>query len=286
MNRSATLRLALLALSALAAISSNVLPVQAQDTPAGEVVEYKGTVAPSLQAAVSPRIDGLLTEIRLTAGQSVKKGDLLFEFGSRDKELSVALGQARLEQAEADLRLAETTLNTAKNLRTKNVASEMQYLQAEARRDVAAAKVKEARANLQLAELALEQMRLYAPISGIVSPPLISIGEYITRESREHSELATIAQLDPVHVIGRVPASAYFERGTTVTSIEQAAHQREFGLVLPTGDVYPHQGRFVAGSYAFDPTTQMAEVTIEFPNPDLLLRPGLNVILRSTAHKQ
>jgi membrane fusion protein (multidrug efflux system) len=31
----------------------------------------------------------------------VKKGDLLFEFGSRDKELSVALAQATLKQAEA-----------------------------------------------------------------------------------------------------------------------------------------------------------------------------------------
>jgi membrane fusion protein (multidrug efflux system) len=43
--------------------------------------------------------------------------------------------------------------------------------------------------------------------------------------------------------------------------VEQVARQREVGLVLPTGDVYPHKGRLVAGSYEFNPKTQTTEVT-------------------------
>jgi hypothetical protein len=43
--------------------------------------------------------------------------------------------------------------------------------------------------------------------------------------------------------------------------VEQVAGQREVGLVLPTGDVYPHKGRLVAGSYEFNPETQTTEVT-------------------------
>jgi multidrug efflux pump subunit AcrA (membrane-fusion protein) len=78
----------------------------------------------------------------------------------------------------------------------------------------------------------------------------------------------------------------YFQRGEIVTSIEQAAEQREFDLVLPTGDKYPHKGRFVAGAYEFDPATQTVEVTVEFPNPNLLLRPGLNVTLQSSIRAQ
>jgi Glycosyl hydrolase family 1 len=64
--------------------------------------------------------------------------------------------------------------------------------------------------------------------------------------------------------------------------LEQTAEQREFGLVLPTGDKYPHNGRLVAGAYEFNPATQTTEVTVEFPNPNLLLRPGLNVTLQSS----
>jgi membrane fusion protein (multidrug efflux system) len=70
--------------------------------------------------------------------------------------------------------------------------------------------------------------------------------------------------------------------GETVPSVEQVAERREFGIVLPNGDKYPHKGRLVGGSYAFNTETQTTEVTAEFPNPDYLLRPGLAVTLQSS----
>jgi hypothetical protein len=121
---------------------------------------------------------------------------------------------------------------------------------------------------------ALQQMKLYAPMTGIISRPLVSEGTYITKETRDQSRLATIVQLDPIRAIGQAPAAMYFKRGEILTSIEQAAARREFSLVLPTGDKYPHK--------AFNPETQTVEVTVEFPKPDLLLRPGLNVTLQSS----
>ncbi len=259
---------------------------EAQTQPVAGTLEYKGTVAAALEGEVAPRIDGLLTAIKFKAGQFVNKGDLLFEFGTRDKELSLALAQAGLKQAEAQLRLADVALKNAETLRNRNVSSEMQYLQAQAQRDIAAATAEQASANVQLAELALSQMKLFAPISGIVSRPYVKEGAYITKEARDQSRLATVAQLDPIHVVGKAPASAYFQRGDTITTVEQAAGQREFDLILPTGDIYPHKGRFVAGNYEFDPVTQTVEVTIEFPNPELTLRPGLDVTLRSFVRRQ
>jgi membrane fusion protein (multidrug efflux system) len=235
---------------------------------------------------VAPRIDGLLTKINFTAGQFVKEGDLLFEFGTRDKELSLALAEAGLKQAEAQLRLAEVNLGNKQILRSRNTGSEMEFLEAEAQRDIAAAKAEEARANVQLAALALSQMKLYSPISGLVSRPLLREGTYITKEARDQSRLATVVQLDPIQVVGQAPAALYFQRSGSgeeaIRSLEQVAGQREFGLILPTGDVYPHKGHLVAGSYAFNPDTQTTEVTVEFPNPDYLLRPGLAVTLQSS----
>jgi RND family efflux transporter MFP subunit len=259
-----------------------ILPVAAQQQPAPEVLEYKGIVAAAREADVAPRIDGLLNKINFTAGQHVKEGDLLFEFGTRDKELTLDLARAGLKQAEAQLRLAEVNLGNKQTLRTRNAASEMEFLEAEAERDIAAAKAEEARANVQLAELALSQMKLYAPISGLISRPLVKQGTYITKEARDQSSLATVVQLDPIIVVGKAPAALYFQRGETPKSLEQVARQRAFGLVLPTGDVYPHKGRLVAGSYEFGPETQTTEVTVEFPNPDYLLRPGLAVTLQSS----
>src|SRR3712207_1718031 len=79
-----------------------IQPVAAQQQSAPEVLEYKGIVAAAREAEVAPRIDGLLNKINFTAGQLVKEGDLLFEFATRDKELTLALAQATAKQAEAD----------------------------------------------------------------------------------------------------------------------------------------------------------------------------------------
>src|SRR5262245_28574180 len=256
--------------------------VAAQQQPASEVLEYKGLVAAAEEAEIAPRLDGLLSKINFTAGQLVNKGDLLFEFGTSDKELSLALAQARLKRVEAQLRVAEVKLSNAQTLRARNVASSMQLLEAQAQRDIAVANVEEARANLQLAEIALRQMKLYAPITGIISRPWVKEGAYITKEARDQSRLATIVQLDPIQVVGQAPAAMYFQRGEILKTVQQAAERREFGVVLPTGDKYPHKGRLVAGTYEFDPATQTTEVTVEFPNPDHLLRPGLSVTLESS----
>jgi multidrug efflux pump subunit AcrA (membrane-fusion protein) len=145
-------------------------------------------------------------KINFAAGQLVKEGDLLFEFASKSNELSLALAQATLKQAEAQLRLAEVNLKNKQTLRARNVGSEMELLETQAQRDIAAAKVEEARANAAIAEIALQQMKLSAPISGIISRSLIKEGAYITKEARDQSRLATIVQLDPINVIGQAPA--------------------------------------------------------------------------------
>jgi len=253
----------------------------AQQQPGLEVIEYNGTVAAAREAEVAARLEGLLSKIDFSAGQLVKQGDLLFEFAPKNNELRLALIQATLKEAEAELQLAEVKLKNKQTLRARNVASEMEFLESQAQRDIAAAKVDEARANAGLAEVDLTNMKLYAPISGIISRPLVKEGAYITKEARDQS-FATIAQLNPIHVIGHAPADKYFQRGEKFTSVEQAAERREFGLVFPTGDKYPLKGHLVGGAYEFNPATQTTEIIVEFPNPDYLLRPGLNVTLQSS----
>src|SRR5262245_50534240 len=128
----------------------------AQQRPGVEVIEYSATVVAAREAEVAPRLEGLLDKIDFKAGQVVKQGDLLFEFAPRNNELRLALAQATLKQAEAELQLSEVNLKNKQTLRARNVASEMEFLQVQAQRDIAAAKVDEARANVGLTEIDLK----------------------------------------------------------------------------------------------------------------------------------
>ena len=54
-----------------------------------------------------------------------------------------------------------------------------------------------------------------------------------------------------------------------------------FSLILPNGERFPQVGRYVGGGYEFEAETQTIVLWLEFPNPDYLLRPGLQVTLQS-----
>ena len=48
-----------------------------------------------------------------------------------------------------------------------------------------------------------------------------------------------------------------------------------FQLLLGDGSTYPYPGRFRSGDRAVDPTTGTLEVTLDFPNPQATLLPGV-----------
>jgi len=261
----------------------SIFPVLAQTlTESGkEVREFPGIVVPARTAEVSPRYNALLSKIDFLPGQFVEEGSLLFEFRTYDQELAVQIDQSKLQRAEADLRMAELTLTNKRDLRRKKVISETETLQAEASRDIAAANVVEARLAVKLSESVLKNMKLYAPISGIISRSFVAEGAFITKEAREQSSMALITQLNPIRVIYHIPFEVYAQTVEVLKTSDQANQQREISLILPNGEKFPHLGRLVTGSNEFNRETQMIDILAEFPNPSNLLRPGLNVTVQT-----
>jgi membrane fusion protein, multidrug efflux system len=48
-----------------------------------------------------------------------------------------------------------------------------------------------------------------------------------------------------------------------------------FQLLLGDGSTYPYPGRFRSGDRAVDPQTSTLEITLDFPNPQAMLLPGI-----------
>ena len=220
-------------LSVSAFFSSSMISARAQiSTESGaEDREFHGTIVPARTAEISPRYNGLLSKIHFIPGQFVEEGNLLFEFRANDQELSVEIDQSKLQRAEADLRMAELTFKNKQHLHAKKIVSEPETLQAEASRDIAAANVAEARLTLQLSQSMLKNMKLYAPISGIISRPFVAEGAFITKEAREQSSMALITQLNPIRVIYQIPFGVYAQTVEILKTSEQASKRATRNIV-------------------------------------------------------
>jgi RND family efflux transporter MFP subunit len=204
----------------------------------------------------------------------------LFEFDTTKEDLELERDRARLQRAEAQLRIADLVFKNNETLRKKGAVSDRQLAESEASKDVAAAALAEARAQVRASEITLKEMKLYAPIAGLIGRPTVAEGAYITKAAREQSKLAQITQLDPIQVIAYVPFDIYAGPRQIFSSEAEARERMEFSLTLPNGEKYPKVGRFSGGAYGFDSKAQVMEVLIDFPNPTHLLRPGLAVTVQ------
>lgn len=246
---------------------------------------FKGIVAPARSYDIAPPFDGQVIKIHFVPGEFVEKGALLFTLDTTKENLELERDQARLLRAEAQLRMAELALKNNAELRKKNVVSERQYLDSEAQKDIAAADAAEARVQVKGDEIKIEKMKLYAPFSGIMSRSTVAEGAHLIKEARENTGMATITALDPIQVKTSIPYEVYVNHlklltlGGTTLDRSEAMDRIEVFVTLPNGQRLPQVGKIVGGGYEFDPKTQDMEVMVDFPNPGLLLRPGLQVTL-------
>jgi membrane fusion protein, multidrug efflux system len=244
---------------------------------------FKGIVAPARSYAIAPPFDGQVIKIHFVPGQYVEKGALLFTLDTANEELELERDQARLLRVEAQLRIAELVLKNNTELRKKNVVSERQFVESEAQRDVAAAAVAEARVQVRGDEMRIKEMKRYAPFAGIMSRASVAEGAYVIKQTG----MAMVTELDPIEVTARVPYEVYAEHLKLLKydgkflNPKEAMERIEVFVTLPNGEKLPQIGKISGGGYEFDPNTQVMEVMVDFPNPGLLLRPGLAVKLQA-----
>lgn len=269
--------IAMLAIGLLAGFGAVVVNAQESSAP---IAEFEGTVVAAREAEITPIVNGWLNKINFKPGEYVQQGTTLFEFSQTPQKLRIKQAEAQLARARATLKDAEAKLKRATVLKKRDVTSEAQLLEAEAARDIAAADVELAESALGLQNMGLMQLTQKAPFSGIMSAPLVKENGWHDVTKNE-IRMATITQLDPIHVIGEVPYSVYSERRKILKTDDAVKAGLVLSIVLPDGETYPHEGKLVSGGYKVEEKTQKITVWAEFSNPDLLLRPGLKVKVRS-----
>jgi multidrug efflux pump subunit AcrA (membrane-fusion protein) len=208
----------------------------------------------------------------------------------------VLAARDQLESAEAAARLAETNARRLANLLESGDTSRSVYDQARTQAETSRAQANAARRQYQtalntarqgnqgiegaqaalagarsqvaLAQKAVADTVVTAPISGYVSDRPIAVGEYVTPASK----LATILRTSPIKLRLQVPEmeAARVRQGMSVTVSVDAYPDRQFA------------GQVTAVNPAIDPTSRAIIVEADVANGENLLRPGMFATARLT----
>ena len=152
-----------------------------------DAIDATGQIEAVYAIELRPEVDGRAVEILVGEGTVVARGAPLFKVD--DEEL-----KAQVAQAEAHRDLARQALARTKQLlgQKASTASELERAEATARSTQAA---------LDLLTLRLDRTTVRAPFAGVVGRRLVSLGDYVTSDTR----LITLQTFDPQRAVFQVP---------------------------------------------------------------------------------
>lgn len=163
-----------------------------------------GTLTPLTEATVKAKVAGELVAVPVREGQSVKQGQMLARIDLTEVEARAAARAADVEAAKAQLVWAEKNRAQQKALLEKAFISQSAFDNVQSSRDVAAAKLRAAEADLVVARKALGDAVLVAPFSGIVSQRHAQPGERVALDAR----VVSIVDLSRLQLEASVPPTA------------------------------------------------------------------------------
>jgi membrane fusion protein (multidrug efflux system) len=145
-----------------------------------QVVEAVGTVQPQFKTTVSARITANVVELPVTAGQHVRKGDLLVRLDDRDLRARRQQAQEALRRAEATRDLAQSDYTRDKALYEKQVIPKSEFDETTLRLKTSTADVAAYQQAQHDAEFAFGYAVIRAPYDAIVVDKLSDVGDMAT----------------------------------------------------------------------------------------------------------
>lgn len=141
--------------------------------------EYPGYLSADAAIGLVGRVNGVLKQSNVIAGQRVKRGDLLYIIEPAQYEDAVLQAEAALKTAEAELAYARSSYERMKEVIKSEAVSEIQLLQTEANVKKCEADVSNAEAALSSARTTLGYCYVKSPVDGQISKGNYSVGAYI-----------------------------------------------------------------------------------------------------------
>jgi membrane fusion protein (multidrug efflux system) len=216
-----------------------------------------GSLRSDESITVRPEVAGRISAILFKEGQQVGKGMTLLR-------LDPAINQAEVQQARANLKLAQTKYDRAVELSQRN------FISGQAK-DEAENNLRVAQAALALVEARLAKTEIRAPFAGVIGLRVVSVGDYV----KEGADIVNLESIDPLKVDFRVPEVylRHVQEGQTLTVTLDAIPGKKF------------EGKVFAVNPLVDAAGRAVVIRAIVRNTDTSLRPGMfarvNLITRA-----
>ncbi|QCG99138.1 efflux RND transporter periplasmic adaptor subunit (plasmid) [Azospirillum sp. TSA2s] len=249
----------------------SVATVTRQDVPIH--LSGLGTVQASLTVGIRSQVDGKLQEVLFTEGQRVRKGDVLAKIDPRLFQAALDQAIARKRQNAALLAGAEKDLARSKALAQKDIGTQQNVDQQQAKVDQLKASIEADMAAIATAQTQLNYATIAAPSDGRMGVRLVDPGNLI--RVSESGPIATLVQIQPAAVQFTLPARVLPDLREAMARgpVEVTAFDQDNRRALDTGTI-------LLIDNVIDQATDMIRLKAMFANADDQLWPGQYVNAR------
>ena len=226
---------------------SNVSIATAKSETIPNLLTAVGDLAAVHQVNVTSDVNGRITDIQFTAGASVKEGTPLVQLFDGPE-------QGDLANFKAQQRVAQISLDRAKQLAERQVGPQATV-------DTAQAAFDQASASIAKTEAIISQKLVRAPFSGELGVRKVEVGQYLTAGT----QIVSLTDLSALYANFTVTEkdSAQLKVGQTVRIAVDAYPGRTF------------EGKITTIEPQIATETRNIRVQATMQNPDKILKPGM-----------
>src|SRR6202035_2477144 len=229
-----------LAQAAAASTTPPAVPIVAGVVTQHDVPIYLsgvGTVIAYNTVVVRAQIQGQLTSINFTEGQTVHAGDLLAQIDPRPYQALIDQYTGNLERDQSQLKNAEANLKRYSQLGTNGWATPQLIETQQAQVGELQAAIKSDNALIDAAKVQLSYTRLTSPIDGVVGIRQIDVGNIISPSNT--NGLVVVTQLHPISLIFTLPETSLpqieQQQQDTKTPLAVLAYTQDNTMMLDQG---------------------------------------------------
>lgn len=253
--------------------SFETMTVQKQDLEVP--IKYSAKLKGQADVTITPQVSGQLTQICVSEGQQVKKGQTLFVIDSRNARLELEAAEANLQAALAMENSAKLEYESNKNLFEKKIVSSYMLENSQNSYRQAQASVAQARASVNRAKVNLGFCTISSPVTGVIGEIPVRTGDQVSPAS--HLTIVSgNTMMDAEFSVTEEIIEAQVSYGLSQSDREKyIASLPDVKFIMKNGTEYPHKGRITSLTGVVDAATGSLACKASFPNPDGHLSSGV-----------